>query len=304
MKSIRRQLQRQQSCQSCLILAHSLKEYSKDKSLITEDILSLQDVLIQLKQDVKSLRIESISGDNGLKERGKLLKDPQESFIFATFDDTDYELPRSSLSISSRPPLVRPRVSKHFSKVTIERPLPPPVQDRSEVAIILEEDPEQFYIPNTQLGCEVCVSLESQIKREIGEIRLMNKSLSVKREEIAEYERQVEELEKRGRELKRQVTQQSNGSEFNLDPDLDLTSPSSLELSPSQSSNSDLRSWQRSNEFLRGREDQQTHGRIDYASFSSLLQDYRTGQQDLRSLQEKQDYLVERMCDVFLHSMS
>ena len=304
MKSLRRQIQRQHSCQSCMLLAHSLKEYSKDKSVLTEDILSIQDILIQLKQDVKSLRIENISGDDGLKERGKFLKRPQESFTFATLDETDYELPRSSLSISSRPPLVRPRISKHFSRIMTARPLPAPTPERFEVTVIPKEDPEEFYIPKAQLGCEVCASLESQIKREIGEIRLMNKSLSVKKEEISEYQAQVEELERRGPEMKRQVTQESNGSEYNLAPDFDLLSPSSQEFSPSQSSISDQPSWQRSNGSLRGRDYTQTHGQLDHATFSSLLQDYRTGQQELRSLQERQNYLVEEMCAVFLHTIS
>ena len=302
MKSLRRQLQRQQSCQSCLVLAHSLKEYSREKSGLTEEILSLQDVLIQLKQDVKHLRIESLSGEDGLKERGKLLKRPQESYVFTTFDDTDYDLPRSSLSISSRPPLVRPRVSKHFSKITTERPLPPPTQDKAEVPVIPEEDPEEFYIPKSQPGCEVCVSLESQIKREIGEIRLMNKSLSVKREEIAEHQREVEELEKRGRELKRQTTQQSNGSEFAVEPDLDL-SPSSQDFSPSMSSTSDQPYWHQSNGSLRGRGHPRPPGQLDYATFSSLLQEYQTGQQDLRSLQERQNYLFDQLCAVFLQTL-
>lgn len=302
MQSFRRQIKRQQSCQSCLTLTYSLKEYSKDKSRLTADIFSLQDILIQLKQDVKSLRIENISAEAGLKEKAKLWKRPEESFIFSSIDDTDYELPKSSLSITSRPPLVRPRISRHISKIIIQRPSSPPSEEKFEINVIPEEELNEFHIPQGQPGCEVCVSLENQIRREIGEIRLMNKSLHEKREEIANYQKQADQLEKNKHELKRQITKLSNNSEFNLRTSIELERPSSLDLFAYQSSFSVQTPWYRSSESLRRQELLEKTERIDHETFYSLLQEYRTGQKELRSLQANQDYIVEQMCTLFLQA--
>ena len=302
MKSFRRQIQRQQSCQSCLTLTHSLKQYSRDKSRLTDDMLSLHDILIQLKQDVKSLQIGNISAEAGLKERAKHWKRPEESFIFTTVVDTDYELPKSSLSITSRPPLVRPRMSRHISKVTIQRPSSPPSENRCEIDVIPEEEPGEFHIPQGQPGCEVCASLEDQIRREISEIRLMNKSLHEKREEIIYYQKQEDQLENNRHELKRQLTKLSNDSHFNLTADFELNSPSSLDLFVSQSSFSDQIPWYRSSEYLRKRELSEKTERIDHETFYSLLHEYKTGQKELRFLQANQDYIVEQMCTLFLQA--
>ena len=299
MKSLRL-VQRQQSCQYCLILTSSLCQYSKDKSRVTADILSVQDILIELKQNVKSLRIENISAGAGLKERAKLWKRPEESFIFTTIDDTDYELPKSSLSITSRPPLIRPRISRHISRVIIQRPTSPPSENRFEIDVIPEKEPDEFHIPQGQPDCEVCANLEDQIRREIGEIRFMNKSLHEKREEIAYYQKQEDHLENR-LELKRQLTKLSNNSQFNLTADYELESASSLDLFAFQNSFSDQNPRYRSSESLRQELSEKTE-RIDNETFYSLLQEYRMGQNELRSLQDNQDFIVTQMCSLFLQT--
>ncbi|KAI6658101.1 transportin-3-like [Oopsacas minuta] len=245
-----------------------------------------------LHQDVKILRIENISAETGLRESAKQWQRPENSFYFTTIDD-DYELPKSSLSIGSRPPLVRPRKSRFIPEVSIERPQSPPRDvsiDIPVISVIPEEDPDEFYIPIGQLGCEVCKSLLCQIRREIGELKLMSKSLTVKREEIADYQKQADELERSKHELKRQITKQSNNSQIKVGPE--LFSPSSYDFYTSQSSIDPYTpQWEHPNGSGMDRE-YSDHPEPTGDTFSVLLSDYKAGQDQLRQLLANQDTII------------
>ena len=292
-------LEKKHNCQPCLILTRSLKQYSTDRLRMNNEIAQQQNTLYQLKDNVRDMKIENISTNNGLKQRAKLWKCP--SFCVTSIEDTDL-FPLESQSISSRLPLVRPR--KIRCKTIMENNDNLTNEVDVESSIVEFGNLDEYDIPQVEPGCEVCKSLQDQIRKEIVELRMLKRKSVEKVTEITEYQRQEDELNSNKVKLHRQISQLSTTSNTFKRGFVTKTSQSSDSsdlLSPRSPSSIMYEAG-----FFEFTEDLPNEGGLEDNSvlsrFSALFDEYQSNKVDMKALQGRQDYIVEIMHSIVVET--
>ena len=280
----RPKIKRQYSCQFCLKLIFSNKEQSALKSKLNTQLRQLQNELSQLKESVRDLKLENITSNTCLKKQRKIWKVP--SMCFTRIEDD--QCPLRCLSINSTVPLVRPTEIRN--QPTINEPDSPTDRVDHDFYSLSSRDHDEYENYQVQPGCEVCKNLQEQIKKEIVEVRMLEKQLTEKKKDIFNYQQQVEEIEGKKQEL-------PFNSQFSLVHDSALETSfteTNLLFSPqSPPSNSDYfteSSASGSSFNETSMEDNSKSNRL-----SALFDKYQSNNTNMKALQCKQDSIVEDM---------
>ena len=289
MEDFIKHFQKKQNCQACLELTLSLKKYSEDRVMKNGEITEQQNILYQLKETVRDLKIENVTSENGLKERAKMWQRP--SFYFTSIEDMN-SYQQETQSISSRLPLVRPRKIKYEPIMEKDETKELDVETSVEVS----GDDSEFEIPLVQPGCEVCLSLQEQIRKEIVELKMLKMKSAEKEREISEYQRQEADLKQNC-----QLTNKTNILRKEYTTDLSKYSDSSdsfqLQSSPSTTHDTECSEFGEYPQFEEGLEDNSM-----LSSFSALFHEYQRNKADMKALQTKQDTIVDLLHSIVIQN--
>ena len=289
MEDFTKHFQKKQNCQACLRLTLSLKKYSEDRVMKNGEIREQQNILYQLKENVRDLKIENVTSENGLKERARMWQRP--SFYFTSIEDMkSYQ--QETQSISSLLPLVRPRKIKYE-----------PIMEKDETkeldvetSIEVSGDDSEFEIPLVQPGCEVCLSLQEQIRKEIVELKMLKMKSAEKEREISEYKRQEVDLKQNC-----QLANKTNILRKEYTTDLSKYSSDSFQIQSSPSTTQDTE-YSEFGEYPQFEEELEDNSML--SSFSALFHEYQRNKADMKALQTKQDTIVELLHSTVIQNHS
>ena len=289
MDKFNKKLKKQKSCYSCIKMTETLKVYSDKKSKLTNEIIEVHITLCQLKETLRDLKIESMGPNNALKERARMWQRPYSHFSTGSLEES-YEIQGHSPTIASLP-LVRPRKMRHRSNT-----------GREEICTIREGCVElndasvsgeqvKYDIPKVQPGCYICQNLEGQIKREIADLRSLEKRLEEKQGEVADHRIIVQGLQKQVTKHSKNSQFQTSGTMVSLSPLDKSPTPLPIKMSNSWSVSCDtgVRSVLLSATSL--------HERVhENSSLTDLLEEYQAISEEMKALLERQDSVIRLMC--------